>query len=171
MIKNPGLGLFDTVLIQILGRSENLLVTVGGVTAKIYRSDTGGYVSWVVRYFVDGKAKSLRATSLKQARSKAKRALESVSSGAAHVEALTPQQMAAVSMAAAKLREVGVPLLKAVTDFVAARKARGAKRHTKNLLFLDRTEALARWSGPRPVANPGSLTAPFVRDCGLWFRG
>jgi len=120
MIKNPGLGLFDTVLIQILGRSENLLVTVGVVTAKIYRSDTGGYVSWLVRCFVDGKAKSLRATSLTQARSKAKRALESVSSGAAHVEALTPQQMAA----AAKLREAGVPLLKAVTDFVAARKAR-----------------------------------------------
>jgi hypothetical protein len=45
MIKNPGFGLFDTVLIQILGRSENLLVTVGGVTAKIYRSDTGGHVS------------------------------------------------------------------------------------------------------------------------------
>jgi len=82
MIKNPGLGLFDTVLIQILGKSENLLVTVGGVTAKIYRSDTGGYVSWLVRYFVDGKAKSLRATSLKQARSKAKRELESGSAPA-----------------------------------------------------------------------------------------
>jgi integrase len=127
MVKKPGFGLFDTVLIQILDMGENLLVTVGGVTAKIYRSDTGGYVSWLVRYFVDGKAKSLRATSLKQARSKAKKALESVSSGAAHVEALTPQQMAAVSMAAAKLREVGVPLLEAVTDFVAARKALPAK--------------------------------------------
>ena len=48
---------------------------------------------------------------------------------------------------------------------------RGAKRQTKNLLFLDRAEALARWSGPRPVANPGSLTAPFVRGCAPWSRG
>jgi len=106
---------------------ENIMVTVGGVTARIYRSDTGGYVSWLVRYFVDGKAKSLRATSLKQARTKAKKALEAVSSGAAHVENFTPQQSAAVSLAAARLREVGIPLLEAVSDFVAARKALPAK--------------------------------------------
>jgi hypothetical protein len=127
MVKKPGFGLFDTVLIQDLVMSENLLVNVGGVTARIYRSDTGGYVSWLVRYFVDGKAKSLRATTLKQARSKAKRALEAVSTGAAHVEALTPQEAAAVSMASRKLREIGVPLLEAVSDYVAARKALPAK--------------------------------------------
>jgi hypothetical protein len=52
----------------------------------------------LVRYFVDGKAKSLRATTLKQARSKSKKALESVSSGTAQVRGLlTPQQMAAVA--------------------------------------------------------------------------
>jgi integrase len=127
MVKKPGFGLFDTVLIQDLVMSENLLVNVGGVTARIYRSDTGGYVSWLVRYFVDGKAKSLRARTLKQARSKAKRALEAVSTGAAHVEALTPQEAAAVSMASSKLREIGVPLLEAVSDYVAARKALPAK--------------------------------------------
>ena len=106
---------------------DNLTVAVGGVTAKIYRSDTGGYVSWLVRYYVDGKAKSLRATTLKEARSKAKDALKGVSSGAAHVEALTPKETATVAAAVAKLRQVGVPLMEAVSDFVAARRVVPAK--------------------------------------------
>ena len=66
---------------------------------------------------------------MKQARSKAKKALEAVSSGAAHVESFTPQQSAAVSLATARLREVGIALLEAVPDFVAARKALPAKTH------------------------------------------
>jgi len=99
-----------------------MLVSVGGVTAKIYRSDSGGYASWLVRYYVDGKPVSRRATSLEDARSKAKTALKSVSSGAAHVETLTPKETATVAAAVAKLREVGVPLIEAVSDFVAARK-------------------------------------------------
>jgi hypothetical protein len=45
MIKNPGFGLFDTVLIQILGRRESLSVTVRGFTAKIHLSDNGGHGS------------------------------------------------------------------------------------------------------------------------------
>ena len=104
MIKKPGFGLFDTVLIQILGRKESLLVTVRGFTARIHLPNTGGHVSLLVRYFVDGKAKSLRATTLKQARSKSKKALESVSSGTAQVRGLlTPQQMADARQAAACL--------------------------------------------------------------------
>ena len=98
-------------------------VTVGGVTAKIYRSDTGGYTSWLVRYFVDGKAKSLRATTVEDAKTKARNALKNVSSGSAHVETFTPQQAANVAAAAAKLRDVGVTLLDAVTQFVEAHKA------------------------------------------------
>ena len=97
-------------------------VTVGGVTAKIYRSDTGGYTSWLVRYFVDGKAKSRRATTLEDARSVAKEALKPVSSGAAHVETFTTKETANIAAAVAKLREVGVPLVEAITDFVTARK-------------------------------------------------
>lgn len=101
---------------------QNITVTIKGVTAKIYRSDTGGYASWLVRYYVDGKAKSLRASTLKGARAKAKQVLEGVSSGAAHVETLTPRETATVAAAVAKLRDVGVPLIEAVSDFVAARK-------------------------------------------------
>lgn len=106
---------------------KSVTVTVKGVTARIYRSDSGGYVSWLVRYFVHGKAKSLRATTLEEARQKAKDALEEVSSGAAHVETFTPREAATVAAAVAKLREVGVPLIDAVSDFVAARKALPAK--------------------------------------------
>jgi integrase len=104
------------------GRPRPELVKVGGVIAKIYRSDTEGYASWLVRYFVDKKPKSLRATSLEDARTKAKRVLKSVSAGSAHVETFTPRQAANVSAAVERLREVGVPLLDAIADFVAARK-------------------------------------------------
>ncbi len=102
--------------------SKTITVAVRGVTAKIYRSDTGGYVSWLVRYFVDGQARSLRATTLEDARSKAKKALQGVSSGAAHVQTLTPKETATVAAAVSKLREVGVPLMEAVSEFVTARK-------------------------------------------------
>jgi integrase len=101
-------------------KPEGESVSFGGIKARIYPSNTGGYTSWLVRYHLDGKQKSLRATSLEAAKRKAKEALGGVSSGSAHVVSLTPKESANVSAAVSKLQDIGVPLLEAVAEFCEA---------------------------------------------------
>ena len=101
-------------------QSEGESISLGGIKARIYPSNTGGYTSWLVRYHLDGKQKSLRATSLEAAKRKAKEALGGVSSGSAHVVSLTPKESANVSAAVSKLQDIGVPLLEAVAEFCEA---------------------------------------------------
>lgn len=100
-------------------------VTVGGITAKISRSDSGGYESWIARYYVDGVRKALRATTLEDAKARAKDALRDVSSGAAHVKgkAFSPKETAAIEAALSKLTPTGVPLVEAVSTFAEAHRA------------------------------------------------
>ena len=101
------------------------IVTVGGITAKISRSDVGGYESWLVRYYLDGKRKALRATTLEDAKRKAKDAIADVSSGSAHVKgrSFSPKETANIEAAVVKLQDIGVPLLDAVSQFCEAHKA------------------------------------------------
>ena len=107
------------------GEANSYTVSVGGKSARIDRHDRNGCRSYRVRYWRDGQRMELTAPSLAEARTRAKKALKHHESGAGHVVDLTPKQSAAVSAAVEKLREVNVPLLEAVSDFVAAKRIIG----------------------------------------------
>jgi integrase len=101
---------------------EDLTVKVGSITARIYPANVGTRKAWLVRYYVGGEPKTVRAPTLEAARSKARQALKTISTGAAHVRPLTLKESANVDAAISKLQPLGVSLLEAVAEFVAARQ-------------------------------------------------
>ena len=104
-------------------KPEDLVVKVGSITARIYPASVGTREAWLVRYYVGGEPKTVRAPTLEVARSRARRALKDIGTGTAHIRSLTLKESAGVDAAISKLQPIGVPLLEAVADYVAARKA------------------------------------------------
>lgn len=107
------------------------VVTVAGKTATIIRQvkTVGGreYVTFRARYWQDGQRKEITAPDIETAQQRARDALKHHESGSGHVMQFKPAEAANVAAAVAKLQEVGVPLLIAVADYVAARKALPSK--------------------------------------------
>lgn len=112
-------------------RPEGDVVTVAGKTATIIRQvkTVGGreYVTFRARYWQDGQRKEITAPDIETAQQRARDALKHHESGSGHVMQFKPAEAANVAAAVAKLQEVGVPLLIAVADYVAARKALPSK--------------------------------------------
>lgn len=110
---------------------ERETVSIGGKTATITRHDrtVGGrvYQSYRVRYWQGKDRKEFTAPTIEEARSRAKKALKHHESGAGHVMSFSPAQAANVEAAFAKLSAIGVPLLDAVAEFCAAKKALGTE--------------------------------------------
>lgn len=146
---------------KAIPRKKCETISVGGILARVYRSNTGGYESWLVRYYVDGKAKSLRATSLEEAKKKAKQVLADVSSGSAHVMSFSPREAANIAAAVEKLKVVGVPLLDAVTQFCDAHTTIGSEgtiSEAARYFVADKERRKLK-----PIAVP-DLVARFLHD-------
>jgi len=98
------------------------IVTVGGKEAKISQHNRGGYTSYRVRYWKDGKRVEITAVDLETARKRAKEALKRHESGAGHVHQFSPKETALILTAVNKLQKINVPLIEAVTTYCEAHK-------------------------------------------------
>lgn len=103
---------------------DSEVVTIGGKSAKITRHDKTAngqrYPSYRVRYWQNGKRLELTAPTIEEARKRAKDALKHDKSGSGHVMQFSPRESANITAAVEKLQGIGVPLLSAVSQFVAA---------------------------------------------------
>ena len=92
-----------------------------GFKAKIYKrcSHTGKFrVTW----YAEGKRRFRRCATVTEAKSIALAALREISRGQAAAAALSPKEMSELKLAQNALRALGVPILDAVSEYVAAKK-------------------------------------------------
>lgn len=139
-------------------RPEGELVTVSGKTARIIQQvkTVGGreYVTFRARYWQDGQRKEITAPDIETVRQRARDALKHHESGSGHVMQFKPAEAANVAAAVEKLQEVGVPLLIAIADYVAARKVLPSKWSVADAArgFADfKAKEEAEGAGPEPM--------------------
>lgn len=101
------------------------VVTAKGIRIPIYDAGNG---KAILAYYAEGKRKLVKCQSLDAGRQRARELVEELTSGAAHVRALTPKELAVIDSAVAMLRPLGVSLLDAVRQYVdAVGTLKGAK--------------------------------------------
>jgi len=94
------------------------------MSISIYRAPTCGYASFVMAYYSGGKRHVARARSLDDAKAKAKKIIQQITSGSGRLATLSTSQIVDYLEASKKLRAAGFSrLVDMAGDYVAAREA------------------------------------------------
>ena len=103
------------------------IVEAKGSSVRIYGGLHHGKESFLLSDYAAGERKRLRVSTLSEAQKEARKKIDELTTGSAHVENLTPRQAAVVAEATELLREIGVPLSEAVREYASAYKLLGLK--------------------------------------------
>jgi integrase len=120
-----------------------------GIKIPIYSSPVDGRENYIVIYYAGGVRRRDRAgTTLHAARAFANTKIDELTKGIAHVDSLTPKQVATISDAVDVLKVINVPLSRAVREYADAYKILGrqpliieAARHYAKHLEDQKTKA------------------------------
>ena len=98
------------------------IIEAKGIKIPVYYSPYRGTKSYLLAYYAEAKRKRERAPSIEAARKRAKRLIEELSAGTAHVATFTAKQTAMINEVVEMLQPIDVPLTEAVRQFVEARQ-------------------------------------------------
>lgn len=102
-------------------------VKAGSAVVPIYRTESGGWVRFTLRFYRNGRRLRKVFTELDEARKDAQFVARRIQGGMQHVTDLKPHERDTFKAAEALLRKVGVPLVAAVEDYVRARELAGTE--------------------------------------------
>ena len=109
-------------------KSERGPITVvegKGVKIPIYFSPRRGETSHILAYYAEGRRKRERVSALDEAKKRAKRLIEELSAGKAHVASFTLKQTAAITDAVEILRPLGIGITEVARQFAEAHSFSG----------------------------------------------
>jgi integrase len=147
-----------------------------GVKIPIYFSPRRGEASHILAYYAEGRRKRERVSALDDAKKRAKRLIEELSAGKAHVASFTLKQTAAITDAVEILRPLGIAITEVARQFAEAHKLlrgvpvlRAAEFYAKHLKDEARRGALQPITLPELVGKylesiTGKKSKRYVQD-------
>jgi integrase len=110
----------------VMQREWPLLVKVGSVTVKVFLVPNRGRDSYTLEWYEGGLRKRITRTELVEARKEAKAIASRLDAGEGAALQIRGKDRDAFLFATAKLKELQIPLVSAIEEYVAAKKIEGS---------------------------------------------
>ena len=140
-------------------RGPVVIIEGKGVKIPIYLSPRRGEESYLIAYYAEGLRKRERISKIEDAKKRAKKLIDELATGSAHVTAFSLKQTAAIMDAVEILRPLNTTLTEAVRQFAEARKVLGETPLLEAAqFFVKHREEELRRGALQPITLPELVT-------------